>query len=86
MMTEEEARTKWCPFARVIVVETKVTGNRVFEMRTEGVDLNPDTCRCIASECMMWRWEGRVDGHLIATERGHVTPSEAPGYCGLAKS
>lgn len=47
MLTEEKAKKKWCPFAR---------------MRWDNIPLNRDgydkpITRCIASECMAWRWD-----------------------------
>lgn len=53
-MTEEEAKKKWCPFARVMVT----TGNNVtgaFAVgsanRFEGMKI----ALCIGSACMLWR-------------------------------
>jgi hypothetical protein len=43
-MTEQEARTKWCPMVRIAVFSTSV--NRI---------KNSDSTHCIASGCMMWR-------------------------------
>lgn len=45
MITEEEAKTKWCPFARLS--EMGGTYNRVGP--AAGL-------YCIASACMTWRW------------------------------
>lgn len=88
MMTEEEAKTKWCPFASARVVRWDV--NAIWG--------DPPTNACIASACMAWRW--RV---MTPAERsqaiGHQTRlgdtfDEAvskvnrwdgkDGYCGLA--
>lgn len=52
-MTESEAKTKWCPFARTGAFTDRgpmmaVTTNR---------DPRPDvqsSCNCIASDCMAW--------------------------------
>jgi hypothetical protein len=67
-MTEDEARTKWCPQARAW--EAGAAVNR--SPTTQRVE--PET-RCIASDCMMWRW-GR-----------HTTGDDAgDGYCGVAGS
>ena len=43
-MTEEEAKQKWCPMARVHGMES--AGNRI------------DHANCIASDCMAWVWDG----------------------------
>jgi len=49
-MTEQEARTKWCPMARS-------ANNGVSINRTDDCENKPDKdCMCIASGCMMWRW------------------------------
>jgi hypothetical protein len=62
LVTEELAQTQWCPFSRYSRAE-EPGANRW------GNALNPATCRCIATSCMMWREDDeRVDY----------------GYCGLA--
>ena len=86
--TEEEAKTKWCPFARVIASETDTlsaphhTGyNRVF-INADGFEdggrtnRNPSMAHCIASDCMSWRWDRSL------AMSGHAKPTQ--GFCGLA--
>jgi hypothetical protein len=46
-MTEDEAKTKWCPFARIDPQQPGSWGNRPASHM--GV-------HCIASACMAWRW------------------------------
>ena len=79
-MTEEEAKTKWCPHSRAVLYGGKISKvlssghNRATFSKTEGKDedyLNPEFCRCIGSECMSWRWVYGQD----------TVPG---GYCGLA--
>jgi hypothetical protein len=70
-MTEEEAKTKWCP---------------MFRCAGDGGNADADGGRrtkCIGTRCMMWRWQydtvadgpDGVDYKLVRTTQG---------YCGLA--
>ena len=77
-MTEDEARQKWCPSVREIAAMSN------YELPSNTVMYNPSTqvagnrlpdgnmSKCIASDCMAWRWE---DGPM---------DDELHGYCGLA--
>jgi hypothetical protein len=47
-MTEQEAKTKWCPMANIAVV-----GSHGYNRDTLGDPAN--VSYCIASDCMMWR-------------------------------
>lgn len=91
-MTEEDAKTKWCPMARVAFHPEAVNGcNRPFEHPFQA---------CIASACMAWRTrtmgqnqraamfrdERRLhpdmtDDQLWSRVNGYDHPD---GYCGLA--
>jgi hypothetical protein len=85
MNTEEQAKAKWCPFARV-----------QFYARDDGQNpaVNRPECNvnCIGSECMAWRWrEGWDEDTKSFTTLYRKTPTRgghfenAPlGYCGLA--
>lgn len=76
MLTEDEARRKWCPLARCVTVHADgetMAGNQ--PPRNRLVLKNSDDFKaqgsCIASKCMMWRW--------------NTLPSEgSKGCCGLA--
>lgn len=68
-LTEDEAKKRWCPFARTLYVG-KAGGIQPPSNRfsnPDGQENNPPDCRCIGSACMAWRW--RLSGD---------------GYCGLA--
>jgi hypothetical protein len=72
-MTEDEAKTKWCPFYRLIPETEFDEGldNRLIGLKEE----NLLSSRCLASECMAWRWDT-----LIADQGSTLTH----GGCGLA--
>jgi hypothetical protein len=93
-MTEDEAKTKWCPFARTLgtltkpaylngpdVVTAQGSANRGYAM---GGALH--NCMCIGSACMAWR----LDPALVpwVNEKGELSQIEGryptSGHCGLA--
>lgn len=89
--TEAEAKTKWCPFYRVVIsggVDTYDTDNRPLEYKR--VEDKPEAPwqptgnilpqgACIGSRCMTWQWS---------------SPRQAPagveigdsGFCGMIGS
>ncbi len=93
-MTEDEAKAKWCPFARSRDLGCEATVNRPFGGELKG-SIADDECACLASACMAWRVLTRTevrhrDGHVVQPGeiylRGHATPHQVSdgGYCGLA--
>jgi len=79
-MTEEEAKKRWCPFARVISgddPERAPNGpyNRDHWITDEGVEDTIHRSTCIASDCMAWRVEKYIDVNDNTIARG---------FCGLA--
>ncbi len=82
-MTENDAKTKWCPMSQVSTDGTLLATNRG---RTVGNGENPGL-KCIATECMAWRWEYVLDyGSVPLGKNAHNTDSDGEwlGYCGLA--
>lgn len=108
LLTEEEARKKWCPFARTgatMVDCGRADSHSEVIQGIIGASVNRDVGsydkdgnetvqisgrhRCIASECMAWRW--RRSGFEGVTyhpdgSKTYIWPGPAPtyGYCGLA--
>jgi hypothetical protein len=99
MLTEEEARKKWCPYARTL--EQDVAFNPVsekWEATFAGVNRSvqdSDRHRCIASGCMAWRfepdrWRHKRGGEEWTETRetngygGRGLKLPTSGYCGLA--
>ncbi len=76
-MTEDKAKTKWCPFVRMS--PQSATNNR------GDYHPNPGNVNCIGSACMAWRWNLIVKKHHQMQMT--VPPDEysnVNGYCGLA--
>ena len=76
-MTEDEAKKKWCPFARV---GSSVSGlgslNRDASPSDDSINGLPRRALCLGSACMAWRWV-RFD------RTAFVTPgvwTDAEGY------
>ena len=80
-MTEDEAKERWCPFYRVSAagVEADV---ELYDTRKH----NPSPSgqlgdgRCIASDCMAWRWKSLPEGTSLKLADLDIDE----GYCGLA--
>lgn len=77
MHTEQEALAKWCPKIRVGLIYRQATENPDFDqvkLATANRGDTMESCLCIASQCMAWRWtELMVHGD---------EPENRTGYCG----
>ena len=93
-MTEDEAKTKWCPFARVVLADPDkesraiVPHHAAYNMTKLIGEDDRSYVPCIASTCMAWRW--RTVANPAARHNIYSNPnpegitSTADGYCGLA--
>ena len=88
-MTENEAKTKWCPHARVTTYAMDDGPGMTATNKTSGGAIR-DGARCIASQCMAWRWRLEYtpapipelyDVQILSVTTG---ASKTDGYCGLA--
>lgn len=81
-MTEEHARTKWCPHMRQPACMPDGTSVAVNFLPA---DNGPD-CRgnCIASDCMAWRWDDGEGPEYVESLKAVRMKKVATGYCGLA--
>lgn len=88
ILTEEEAKTKWCPYVRV---EYGTTSG----LNRDGLGCAADTAICLASGCMAWRWlmdePHDIECASVRTQMDPVPdlcncdgPSTRVGFCGLA--
>ena len=89
-MTEDEAKTKWCPFYQVATsggdTSTFETDNRPPEHELRENVWHPtgkvhEQCRCIGSACMAWRWEME---YVTIEGTNKFELSKVNGHCGLA--
>lgn len=95
-LTEAEAKTKWCPFSRVIagnLVDQRMyvqvstqPHNRVQEDGGEGEATTHAAMNCLGAGCMAWHW---YDNSFRWDGPGPRPPTEpgkpSTGFCGLAE-
>jgi hypothetical protein len=75
-MIEEDAKKKWCPMVKYSSSEDdNNAANRwpLFRQTNE--------CKCITTDCMMWRWH--LTPSINPQSTGFGPYSEEDGYCGL---
>jgi hypothetical protein len=86
MMTEEEAKTKWCPHSFFTGKDAEVSGNREYFWDEDRLP------KCMGSACMAWRWAHKK-GDFVPTEivrdlHGekitYKMADDDMGFCGLA--
>jgi len=79
-MTEELARTKWCPQVRLgLGPQDPSWQGAMYSNRVNCTDVS---CCCIASNCMMWR---EVKDYTRNSPNDSLGGCEVVGgYCGLA--
>jgi len=81
-MTEDEAKTKWCPQIRFHVIGQTEYNNRQHEF--EGNKLvSEDNVYCLASDCMCWVQD--TDINTILEDEGYTEDMRNHGHCGLIK-
>jgi hypothetical protein len=73
-LTEDEAKTKWCPFARVALRNKEGAVSTAFNRQENSKNEASAVGLCIGSACMAWRG-------LKADDAGGYV---GRGFCGLA--
>lgn len=78
IVTEQEARTKWCPHARVASYNEQSARNRTADGTLMAAS------RCMASACMAWKWKHNHSPEERQEREKFGLKAETPkGYCGL---
>jgi len=73
-MTEDEAKTKWCPYA-IYPFAGGMSANRGFDSHS-----SEDKVKCIGSACMAWR----IGLSLTISGDNQEIGTKPHGFCGLA--
>lgn len=80
-MTEEEAKAKWCPFARQMVqIDSKGTTNGPIAIGSANRFAAAEGSLCFGAGCMAWRTVQR-NHHPKPVDDTHTVTI---GFCGLA--
>jgi hypothetical protein len=91
ILTEEEAKKRWCPFSRVATTNANSPSwNRLSGRQKENGPLTmqtPEATLCIGSQCMAWRWSVTPTGWSYRTGGGRArvtdfVKSDSHGCCG----
>ena len=84
-MTEQEAKTKWCPLGKRYIADEFNMGAAMTAINEPEGDYRQS---CIASDCMMWQEQFRkvTEADVEACDLFEVGDMNMPdgGYCGLA--
>lgn len=80
-MTEDEAKTKWCPHA----VASHTNPRELTKYDRDGNDIPEPRFRhnCIGSACMAWRWHPNW-GNSPENPDACIELPPIEGFCGLA--
>ena len=80
-MTEDEARTKWCPQMQICINDGKFATNRGHVLK----DGELTSLKCIASDCMMWTMREEVTYEPSSSSNVKQKVTRFTGGCGLIK-
>lgn len=84
-MTEDEAKEKWCPFARAGIY----AGNGAVAVNRHTMAVSDSDTRCIGSGCMMWQQRMVTRKAVPADPPAMIemvdVPPFADGHCGLLR-
>lgn len=72
LLTEEQARTKWCPHVRHAVVTSRDLPASATANRENGEHYGCGPTDCISAECMAWNWTDQRGPGPITTQAGPV--------------
>lgn len=78
-MTEDEAKTKWCP--HTVASHTDPRAISGYEREEIGLPANTFLHACIASACMAWRWnEAKRTSAFLEAVQAHMQAQDKPNF------
>lgn len=81
-MTVKDAKKKWCPMARgLVVVNQQPEAAEYMQVNRYSGGDPLDDCMCLADECACWKWDRKTG----ETTMVNIAPDEWQGHCGLAR-
>ncbi len=90
ILTEDEAKTKWCPEVRTGLNAGMAVNYHIGQSRNDrhAGDVHEETS-CVASGCMMWRWRGwrganDTDPFIVSDPKDCSGAPQHYGFCGKA--
>lgn len=78
--TEDEARQRWCPLARIPGYSIDQTGIAALNRYGNGEPL-PPAAECVGSRCMFWRWHDPAARRNVIMHRGARPPDDHGDWC-----
>lgn len=86
IMTEDEARRRWCPFGMQPIAGYAQPSSGLSTSQTYVISGNRaqgDVPACLASQCMAWRWKDpKVLREIDLVTADVVDEQPRRGYCG----
>lgn len=80
-MTEEEAKTKWCPFSRAPQATADISAPWVGGCNADHEGKIWPRHLCRASDCMSWRWsEPKRTAAFLEAVQKHMQAQDKPNF------
>ena len=78
-MTEDEAKTKWCPQYRVVSQDDDDNRSTRWDKELQEYHPTLQNACCLGSRCMMWRWDKKIINQ-VEIEKQRYNASYGFGY------
>lgn len=80
-MTEDEAKTKWCPFVRAWECGGQSWVARPLTGPEDGGQMTAEKAFCMGSACMAWRWsDAKRTATFLDAVQAHMKSVPNPNF------